>query len=137
MTTLAPTLARWLGAADSSAPIHPWESPAVPTYPSFTSDVARTAVLCITGMPCALRPRIETAMVVCIPSDSELSYADADPLTAEWFTAWRRCEDAGNGPRIACRQMITGTNEELCRLRTIVENMARNHGFTAELTLGD
>lgn len=137
MTTLAPTLARWLGAADSSAPDHPWEIPDVPARPAFTSDVARTAVLSITGMPRALRPRVETAMVLCIPSDSELSYAGADPLTAEWFTAWQRCEDAADGPRIACRQMITGTDEELRRLRTVVENLARNHGFTAELTLGD
>ncbi|AJK69367.1 hypothetical protein [Corynebacterium marinum] len=137
MTTLAPTLARWLGAADSSVPDHPWETPDAPAYPAFASDVARTAVLNITGMPCAVRSRVETAMVVCIPSDSEISYADADPLTAEWFTAWRRCDDAGDGPRIACNQLITGTDEELCRLRTVVENLARNHGFTAELTLGD
>lgn len=137
MTTLAPTLARWLGAADSSAPDYPWENPDVPAYAAITSDVARTAVLSITGMPSALRPRIETAMVLCIPSESELYISDADPLTADWFTAWRRCDDAADGPRIGCHQLITGSDEELCRLRTIVENMARNHGFQAELNLGD
>ncbi|RSZ61372.1 hypothetical protein EAH68_13370 [Corynebacterium hylobatis] len=137
MTTLAPTLARWLGAADSSAPDYPWENSDVPAYAPLTCEITRTAVLNITGMPSALRPRIETAMVLCIPSESELCAYDSDPLTAEWFTAWHRCVEAEDGPRIACRQTITGTEDELCRLRTIIDNLARNHGFHAELTVGD
>ena len=130
MTTLAPPLARWLGAADSFAPEYPWETPDVTTGPG----PARTAVLTIAGMPRALRPRIETAMVLCVPSDSALEIPGADPLTADWFTPWRRSGGRGPGLHVACRQVLTGTEEEFDRLRTVVENLARQHGFSAELT---
>ena len=131
MTTLAPSLARWLGAADSKAPDHLWETSDVTAPATLT---ARTAVLTITGMPRALRPRIETAMVLCVPSDSALEIPGADPLTADWFTPWRRSGGRGPGLHVACRQVLTGTEEEFDRLRTVVENLARQHGFSAELT---
>ncbi|WIM70198.1 hypothetical protein QP028_12590 [Corynebacterium suedekumii] len=131
MTTLAPPLARWLGAADSFAPEYPWETPDVTTGPG----PARTAVLTITGMPRALRRSIETAMVVCVPSESDLSVPGADPLTADWFTAWRR--SAGPGVRVACRQVITGTESEMAALERVVSQLAHEHDFTAELSLVD
>jgi len=96
---------------------------------------ARTAVLTITGMPRALRRSIETAMVVCVPSESDLSVPGADPLTADWFTAWRR--SAGPGVRVACRQVITGTESEMAALERVVSQLAHEHDFTAELSLVD
>ena len=133
MTTLAPTLARWLGAADSSAPDHLWETSDVSAF----AATASTAVLTITGMPRALRQQIETAMVVCVPSDSQLHIPGADPLTADWHTTWYRSDGAGPGLHIACRQALTGTPAELERLRDMVGNLARRHGFHAELALAD
>lgn len=127
MTTLAPSLARWLGAADadSEAPGH---------YREPLNVTANSAVLTISGMPRALRPRIESAMVLCMPSDSALEIPGADPLTADWFTPWRRSTGAGPGIHVACRQVLTGSDEEFARLRTVVDNLARRHGFHAELT---
>lgn len=90
MTILAPSLERWLGAADSSAPNNPWDDADVTIPVRPTRSAARFGVLTISGMPRELRARVETAMVVCIPGDSELEFPNADPLTAEWFTAWHR-----------------------------------------------
>lgn len=131
MTTLAPPLARWLGAADSFAPEYPWETPDVTTGPG----PARTAVLTIAGMPRTLRRSIETAMAVCVPSESELCVPGADPLTADWFTAWHR--SAGPGVRVGCRQVITGTETEIAALERVVSQLAHEHDFTAELSLVD
>ena len=94
-------------------------------------------MLTISGMPRALRPRIETAMVICIPSESELRVPGADPLTADWFTSWHRSHSNGPGPYIDCRQILTGTECELARLRDMVTNLARDYDFTAELSLAD
>ena len=67
MTILAPSLERWLGAADSSAPNNPWDDADV-TLPALPArSAAHFGILTISGMPRALRPRVETAMVVCIP----------------------------------------------------------------------
>ena len=141
MTILTPSLERWLGAADSEAPDHLWEpsdvSVLAAAYRTPASTVARTAMLTITGMPRALRPRIETAMVICIPSESELRVPGADPLTADWFTSWHRSHSNGPGPYIDCRQILTGTECELARLRDMVTNLARDYDFTAELSLAD
>ncbi len=141
MTTLAPTLARWLGAADSEAPDHLWEPSDVPAiavaHAAPTSTVTRTAMLTITGMPRALRPRIETVMVICIPSESELRVPGADPLTADWFTSWHRSHSRGPGSYLDCRQVLTGTDGELARLRDMVTRLARDHDFTADISLTD
>ncbi|GAB3690176.1 hypothetical protein [Corynebacterium nasicanis] len=132
MTTLAPSLARWLGAADSKAPDHLWETPDVSAPAILT---ARTGVLTISGMPRALRPRIETAMVLCLSRDSALEIPGADPLTSDWFTPWRRSGGRGPGLHVACRQVLTGTPEEFERLRAIVDNLADRYCFDAELAL--
>ncbi len=101
-------------------------------------DVARpaqTAVLNISGMPSELRPTIESAMVVCIPSPSELVAPGADPLTAHWFTAWRR--DPFVLGLVECREVITGTPREFAHLRRVVDGLAEEHNFEAELRVVD
>lgn len=136
MTTIAPMLARWLGA-DSSVPVNPWENPDVSTLAFRATGVARTAVLTIEGMPRELRPTIETAMAVCVTSESELTALGADPLTANWFTEWRRTFDLIGQPGLECRQALTGSDAEINRLRTVVTRLADDHGFHAELSLAD
>ncbi len=153
MTTIAPSLARWLSAADSSARLDPWENPdAISLDPVLAdlepilndeeerTDVTRTAVLTISGLPRALRQRVETAMVVCVPSQPELSTGE-DPLTASWFTSWwrdRPSERAQNtGVLVECRQVLTGTAPELDRLRVVVEGLATEYGFSGNLRIVD
>lgn len=98
----------------------------------LTEDLARpalTAVLTISGMPREFRPRVETAMAVCIASPSELIVAGADPLTAHWFTQWRR--DPFERGLIECREVITGTAREFDGLRVVLNNLAAEHNFDA------
>ena len=137
MTILAPSLERWLGAADSSAPNNPWDDADV-TIPALPArSAAHFGVLTISGMPRALRPRVETAMVVCIPGESDLEIPDADPLTTEWFTAWHRSTGPSPGAHLSCRQLLTGSSRELDHLGRVVAELARSHGFTAELRVLD
>ncbi|AGF73015.1 hypothetical protein [Corynebacterium halotolerans] len=150
MTTIAPSLARWLSAADSSARLDPWESPdATPLdldldfalVADDRSDVTRTAVLTVSGMPKTLRPRIETAMVVCVPSEPELSAPTEDPFTASWFTSWWRDRPAErareDGVLLECRQVLTGSAAELDRLRIVVEGLADEYCFSGDLRIVD
>lgn len=147
MTTIAPSLARWLSAADSSARLDPWESPDATLLESALiadderPDAVRTAVLTISGMPRTLRQRVETAMVVCMPSPPDLSTLEEDPLTASWFTSWwrdrpsERAEDAG--VLLECRQVLTGPAAELDRLRVVIEGLASEYFFSGELRIVD
>lgn len=96
---------------------------------------AHTAVLEISGMPSGLRQTVESAMVVCIPSPSELSGSHRDPLTAHWFTAWRR--DPFELGLTECREVITGMPQELNKLRGLLENLADEHRFEVELRIVD
>ncbi len=96
---------------------------------------AQTAVLTISGMPRGLRPRVETAMVVCISSPSELVTLGSEPLTARWFTAWRR--DPFALGLVECREVITGTPRELMHLRDVLEHMADEYRFEVELRIVD
>ena len=102
--------------------------------------ITLTAVLTVTGLPRQLRHKVETAMVVCIPSESELTVPASRILTAEWFTGWHR--DRATGPEhgevlVGCRQLLTGTTTELDRLRRVVEGLAREYHFSAEVTIVD
>lgn len=119
-----------------------WEDMGLPQLktsvaPSFTdvAEPAQTAVLTISGMPRTLRPTVETAMVVCIPSPSELVAPGADPLTARWFTAWRR--DPFELGLVECREVITGAPCELSCLRELLVNLADEHRFEVELRIVD
>lgn len=119
-----------------------WEDRGLPQLKTSVAgsieDVARpahTAVLEISGMPAALRPTVESAMVVCIPSPSELHASGSDLLNARWFTAWRR--DPYTLGLVECREVITGTPQELDKLRTLVENLADRHHFEVELRTVD
>lgn len=119
-----------------------WEERGLPQLKTSVAgsivDVARpahTAVLKIGGMPAALRPIVESAMVVCIPGPSELHASGADPLTAHWFTAWRR--DPFTLGLVECREVITGTPQELDKFRSVLENLADKHRFEAELRIVD
>lgn len=128
--------------ADLSPAESQWESARMPQpsrvvdnyvatpYPA-TKAAAQTAVLTIRNLPRRLRSNVESAMVVCIPGPSELVVPDADPLTANWCTTWRR--SPGSTRQIDCREMITGTERELGHLRDTLGGMAREHDFDASL----
>lgn len=94
---------------------------------------AKTAVLTIRNLPRRLRSDVESAMVVCIPTPSELEVADADPMTASWCTTWRRTP--GSTRQIDCQEMITGTQRELGHLHDMLGSMAEEHDFDASLRL--
>lgn len=94
-----------------------------------------TALLNVTGLPRELRATVESAMVVCILSPAEPCPPGTDLLHARWFTAWHRCRD--NPRRIGCREQITGTTRELGCLQSVLFNLAREHGFTAEIRILD
>ncbi len=93
---------------------------------------ARTAVLSIAGLPCELRWAVETAMVEAIPSESELYTPCADPLTADWCTAWQRDRDVFDYAAVTCRQVITGSDEELAALDCELTALIAAHNATAE-----
>lgn len=119
-----------------------WEDMGLPQLKTSVADSfegvakpAQTAVLSISGMPRELRPRIESAMVICVPSPSELVTLGSDPLTAHWFTAWRR--DPFELGLVECREVITGTPREFMNLRAVLENMADEHRFDVELRIVD
>ncbi len=119
-----------------------WEDMGLPqlktTIEESIDDVAlpmHTAVLEISGMPKELRQAVESAMVVCIPSPSELSGSNRDPLTARWFTAWRR--DPFELGLTECREVITGTPRELDKLRGVLESLADEYRFEVELRIVD
>ncbi len=119
-----------------------WEDMDLPQQPTpvveTVEDLARpalTAVLNISGMPRQFRPRVETAMVVCISSPSELVVAGADPLTAHWFTNWRR--DPFEPGLIECREVITGSARELDHLRVVLDNLSVEHNFDADVRIVD
>ncbi|RNE49566.1 hypothetical protein [Corynebacterium alimapuense] len=147
MTTFAPSLSRWLSAADSSALLDPWDTPDDLSHASIedavcNTDVARTAVLTVTGMPRELRSRVEAAMSVCVPSESQLSIPGTNPLTADWFTSWcrdRSSEAEGHNASvlIGCRQVLTGEAAELELFNQVVSDLAQTHGFIAEVRIVD
>ena len=41
------------------------------------------------------------------------------------------------GAHLSCRQLLTGTSRELDHLGRVVTELARTHGFTAELRMHD
>lgn len=119
-----------------------WEDMGLPQLKTSVAgsykDVAKpaqTAVLNISGMPRELRSTVESAMVVCIPSPSELFASGSDPLTAHWFTSWRR--DPYHLGLVECREVITGTPRELSYLREMLVNLADEHRFAVELRIVD
>ena len=92
---------------------------------------ARTAVLSISGLPCELRWAVETAMVEAMPSESELYTPCADPLTADWCTAWQRDREVSGYRAVTCRQVITGSEDELSALdRELTALVAAHHAST-------
>lgn len=112
-------------------------------WPHRNVGQVRTAVLTIVGMPRTLRPAIERAMARCITTESEFIVPGDDPLTAQWYTRWYRdmpgdAELArvatGTLPvGIGCRQVLTGTHEELAALGRAVELLAGEYGFNARV----
>ena len=93
---------------------------------------ARTAVLSIAGLPRELRWAVETAMVETISSESELYTPCADPLTAEWCTAWQRDREVFDYTAVTCRQILTGSDDELAALDCELTALVAEHNATAE-----
>lgn len=104
-----------------------WEGPSMPQSPN------QTAVLTIHNLPRDLRPSVESAMVVCIPSPSALKFSGEDPRYANWCTTWHPSQE--NRRSVECRELITGTERELGHLRDILSSMAQEHCFDAALSL--
>ncbi|MGD7002841.1 hypothetical protein [Corynebacterium halotolerans] len=147
LSVLAPTRQ----PADLSPADPQWENPSMPHtsrvvdnqaysskptfsgYPVAATEQAQTAVLTIRNLPRRLRSNVESAMVVCIPSPSELFMTDADPLTANWCTSWYRSSFSSG--QIDCRETITGTERELGHLRDMLGSMAREHDFDASVRI--
>lgn len=75
------------------------------------------AVLEIEDAPLHVRREVERAMVDCIPSASELFIPGQSAEDAHWYTRWVRT------PRgVSCREVITGTSEELAALDAELEH---------------
>lgn len=76
---------------------------------------AQHAVLRVSRLPRNYRLAVEEAMVNCLLSAPENSSPGVDPLSAPWFTRWER--DPSRPRSVRCREVITGTGEELGLLR--------------------
>ena len=88
----------------------------------------RIAVLHVSGMPRACRPRVEQAMLDVITSEP-----GADVLDATWCTRWQRSGVAAGA--VDCRQVLSGTDEELDIFSGVMSLMAGEHGFQAYVEL--
>ncbi|MDO5669154.1 MAG: hypothetical protein Q4G50_04050 [Corynebacterium sp.] len=132
MTILAPALQRWLGAADSSD-LDPWDDLDVTAPPLAVTGSAHVAVLHISGMPRALRPRIESLLVDHVPDGYAPLAPGLDPLTANWFTSWHRTAGPDAGIYVGCRQVVYGPAGNLRDLAKELTKISRHHGFDAEV----
>ncbi len=74
------------------------------------------AVLEIEDAPPHLRRVVERAMMTCIPSVSELVIPGQPVEDAHWYTRWIRTPSG-----VSCREVITGTSEELAALNAELE----------------
>lgn len=64
------------------------------------------------------RRDVERAMVDCIPSVSELAIPGQHVDDAHWYTRWMRTPYG-----VSCREVITGTSEELAALNAELEHL--------------
>lgn len=104
-----------------------------------------TTVLRISGMPVRLRPVVEDLMARVIESESEFVVPGDDPLTAQWCTRWHKDYPGDNIVALAdgratgtpcgvgCRQVLTGTREELTDFAAELSQLAGAYGFSAQL----
>lgn len=96
---------------------------------------AAYARLRIVGLPVKLRPLVESAMVVCLPTPGIPAQPGVDPLTTEWCTRWRRSDTV---PRaVDCDQALSGARKEFLRLSRILDGLGSAHGFDVELKVSD
>lgn len=96
-------------------------------------------------MPVRLRPVVEDLMARVIESESEFVVPGDDPLTAQWCTRWHKDYPGDNIVALAagratgtpcgvgCRQVLTGTRAELVAFAAEMSQLARAHGFSAQL----
>ncbi|MBI9000957.1 hypothetical protein M0E87_03720 [Corynebacterium sp. CCM 9185] len=93
------------------------------------------ARLHIIGLPVTLRPVVESAMAVCLPTPGIAVPPGVDPLTAEWCTRWHRSDTV---PRaVDCDQLLSGARKELLRLSRLLDGLGSAHEFDVELTVSD
>ncbi|MCF4006210.1 hypothetical protein L1O03_03325 [Corynebacterium uropygiale] len=103
------------------------ESPRAAARPSRR---AQTAVLHISGLTRRLRPAVESALCLCVPSPSVLSpHPGEDIWDTRWFTRWQR-DTTGS---LRCRELLSGSEEELTDLAEVLGALAREHGFSARV----
>jgi len=96
-------------------------------------EVQRIAVLHVNGMPRAYRPRVEQAMLDVITSEPMSAAPGADVLDATWCTRWQRSGVTAGA--VDCRQVLSGTDEELDIFSGVMSLMAGEHGFQAYVEL--
>ncbi|APT93646.1 hypothetical protein CPHO_03750 [Corynebacterium phocae] len=107
---------------------------------------ASSGVLTIESMPAHLRSVVEDLMVSYLRSESTWEVSGQDPLEAQWCTRWYKdwpghdlaALAAGRSAArhgVGCRQVITGTREELKALDEAVAALAQTHGFSAWVSM--
>lgn len=85
------------------------------------------AALDVANMPRRLRPDVERLMAELLP-ESTWQVPVADPMEAQWCTRWSR-DTFG----VCSRQVISAPADALARLAAALGELAREHGFVAEL----
>lgn len=99
------------------------------TRPAPCATAAVPAVLHMSGVDRRLRPTIESVLCLCVPSPSVLTpHPGEDLWDTRWFTRWER-QPGG----LRCRELMSGTEEELTDLEEVLGALASEHGFSARL----
>ena len=105
------------------------------THPRSMRDTQMAFTMRLTSVPVAARLVVEEAMVECLRSPSQISLPGQDPLTANWFTAWRTTP--GMRRRVDCDQLLSGHPEEVRDLELRLDALAEAWGFSTEIICAD
>lgn len=103
--------------------------------PHLAPATHSTASLRLTAVPSRARRRVEDALVECLPAPSQITDYATDPLYAEWFTQWQRTP--GKRGMVDCAQLLTGSPEELGKLRLRLEELSGEWGFDVDMVIVD
>ncbi|GAA1475188.1 hypothetical protein P4N68_08920 [Corynebacterium felinum] len=90
------------------------------------------AFLCVNGMPCGFRMTVEETMVKTLKSEPCAVSTSTDFLDIASCTKWERSTVRG---RVDCRQLLSGTEDELAQFGRELDALAQTHGFSASLEL--
>ncbi|GAB3946642.1 hypothetical protein [Corynebacterium tapiri] len=79
------------------------------------------AVLIVERLPRTQRAEIEALMVEHLVSEPVGCLPGTDALSADWFTRWEHDPSAREFYAVRCRQVVTGTREELEHLECALQ----------------